>query len=162
MVGVVESLMYEISGVFLLPVLVLILALFVYSLYALGVFFAQMFLRNKNKKNMKKGYDIVNFAAKTSNYTQDELEIYAYKRLENSSIITRVAPMLGLVATMIPMGPALKALSSGNVQGISDNLIIAFSAVIFSLISASITYWITSVRKRWFASEISLLLKEKS
>lgn len=40
-----------------------------------------------------------------------ELETLAIKRLGLARIATRVAPMLGLVATMIPMGPALKALA---------------------------------------------------
>ena len=83
------------------------------------------------------------------------MEIFAYKKLENTSVVTRISPMLGLVATMIPMGPALKALASGNIQGISENLIIAFGGVIFALITASITYWITTVRKRWYATEIT-------
>ena len=67
--------------------------------------------------------------------------------------------MLGLVATMIPMGPALKALSNGNIQGISENLIIAFAAVIFALVTASITYWITTVRRGWYAHEIKDILE---
>ena len=50
----------------------------------------------------------------------DSLELVAYKKVETISIVTRVAPMLGLVATMIPIGPALKSLSDGNVQGISE------------------------------------------
>jgi hypothetical protein len=38
--------------------------------------------------------------------------------------------MLGLVATMIPMGPALKSLSDGNLAQVSQSLMVAFSAVI--------------------------------
>jgi len=62
--------------------------------------------------------------------------------------------MLGLVATMIPMGPALKSLSDGNLAQVSENLTIAFSAVILALIAASITYWVVNVRRRWLAEEL--------
>lgn len=62
--------------------------------------------------------------------------------------------MLGLVATMIPMGPALKSLSGGDLAQASDNLTVAFSAVILSLIAASLTYWVVNVRRRWYAEEI--------
>jgi len=62
--------------------------------------------------------------------------------------------MLGLIATMIPMGPALKSLSDGNIQGISENLVVAFSAVIFGLVISSITFWIASYKKRWLAIEL--------
>jgi biopolymer transport protein ExbB/TolQ len=48
-------------------------------------------------------------------------------------------------------------LADGNVQGISENLIVAFSAVIFGLVIASITFWIASVKKRWLAGELVAL-----
>jgi len=62
--------------------------------------------------------------------------------------------MLDLIATMIPMGPALKSLSDGNLAQVSENLTIAFSAVILALIAASITYWVVNVRRRWLAEEL--------
>jgi len=58
-----------------------------------------------------------------------------------------VTPMLGLVATMIPMGPALKSLSDGNLADVSNNLTIAFSAVILALIAAFGT-WVLIWRTR--------------
>jgi biopolymer transport protein ExbB/TolQ len=70
--------------------------------------------------------------------------------------------MLGLVATMIPMGPALKGLSDGNLAQVSDSLTVAFSAVILSLIAAAITYWIVSVRRRWLAEELAWLLSQRA
>ena len=62
--------------------------------------------------------------------------------------------MLGFIATMIPMGPALKSLADGNIQGISDNLVIAFSSVIFGLVIATVTFWVATVEKRWLAVEL--------
>ena len=46
------------------------------------------------------------------------------KRIEFARITSRVAPLLGLVATMIPMGPALKGLSDGNLGDVSRGLMI--------------------------------------
>jgi biopolymer transport protein ExbB/TolQ len=161
MIDILESLLYEVSNFFLAPVLLLIVALFLYSIFQIGIFFTQVYIRNKYKETKEKGYPIINFGKKNNITHSDDMEIFAYKKLERISIITRVAPMLGLVATMIPMGPALKALSSGNIQGISDNLIVAFGAVIFALITASITFWITSVRKRWYATEIREYLESQ-
>jgi biopolymer transport protein ExbB/TolQ len=65
--------------------------------------------------------------------------------------------MLGLVATMIPMGPALVAVTSGNARGVSQNLVVAFSAVIIALLSASITFVVLSVRRRWLLTEFEAL-----
>lgn len=150
----IESLMYEVSNVFLLPVLFLILALFFYSIFQTGVFATQVYVRRKNSALKSKGYVVFDYAMDENITNGDDLEVFAFSKLEATTIVTRVAPMLGLVATMIPMGPAFKALSNGNIQGVSDNLIVAFSAVIFSLLTASITFWITAVRKRWYAGEI--------
>ena len=86
--------------------------------------------------------------------SDDELDVFAHKLMENQRIASRVTPMLGLVATMIPMGPALKSLSDGNLADVSHNLTIAFSAVILALIAASITYWAVNVRRRWLAEEL--------
>lgn len=165
MLVLLESFMYEVSNLFLTPVLILIVILFVYSFFQIGVFTMESMQRRSNsldyhKQNNDavlkeiKGYPIYSYFVQNPTLSSDGLELVAYKKIETISIVTRVAPMLGLVATMIPMGPALKSLSDGNVQGISENLMIAFAAVIFSLITASITYWITSKRKGWYGGEI--------
>lgn len=172
MVSILESFMYEVSNLFLAPVLILIVLLFVYAFFQIGVFFMESMQRRKNSLDYRKyhkesvlkelkGYPIYSYFVKNNISDPDNLELVAYKKVEVISIVTRVAPMLGLVATMIPMGPALKSLSNGNVQGISENLMIAFAAVIFALIAASITYWITSKRKGWYAKEIvDIMLRE--
>ena len=46
------------------------------------------------------------------------------------------------------MVSALKALGDGNVQGIGENLIATFSAVIFRKVMAFVIFWLASVRKR--------------
>nr|HML26703.1 MotA/TolQ/ExbB proton channel family protein [Methanomethylovorans sp.] len=43
------------------------------------------------------------------------------KRLEQTRIITNIAPMLGLMGTLIPLGPALVALSQGDVVQLAHN-----------------------------------------
>ncbi len=174
-----EQLMYQLSGLFLPPVLIVIVLLFFYSVYILGDFLTQYILRKRNydqyldsimalcgeqdsKINLQpvNGYDLYNFAIKQNNYNEDDLTVFALESLEGVRVVTRIAPMLGLVATMIPMGPALKSLANGNIQGISENLIVAFAAVIFGLIISSITFWVAAVRKRWLAVEMVGLLKK--
>src|SRR5262249_56724894 len=39
------------------------------------------------------------------------------------SFITRISPMLGLMGTLIPLGPALAGLSAGNMGTLAGNLI---------------------------------------
>ncbi|MGD2117234.1 MAG: MotA/TolQ/ExbB proton channel family protein [Chromatiales bacterium] len=160
-----DSYLYELSNLFLLPVQIGVVLLFVFSLYSLGAFTTLYAQRNWTQKRLQslaslddmarlKGYSMLNLLAARPDASREDMELAALKELDYLRITTRIAPMLGLVATMIPMGPALKSLANGNVQGISENLIIAFTAVIFALLAASITFWIASVRKQWLAHDI--------
>jgi biopolymer transport protein ExbB/TolQ len=53
------------------------------------------------------------------------LELFILKQLEWLRITTRSTPMLGLIATMIPMGPAMLALTESNIDGVGENLVVA-------------------------------------
>jgi len=154
-----ENFMFDISGLFLTPVLVLITLGFFYAFFQLGMFGAEAFNRKKYSNSLEKGYLITQYHRDNQIVDVDSLELFAFKKIETAAIVTRVAPLLGLVATMITMGPALKSLADGSVQGISENLMIAFSAIILALISASITSLITSKRKGWYAQEIINITK---
>ncbi|MFC7049663.1 MotA/TolQ/ExbB proton channel family protein [Emcibacter nanhaiensis] len=172
MVRTLENLMYQVSDLFMAPVLVLLVVLFFYSLYALGGFFMQGVQRSRGTARFRKllsnglrsggdipkGYPLVALAVEKQDVTKDELDVAALSEMEGVRMVSRIAPMLGLIATMIPMGPALKSLSDGDVQGISENLIVAFSAVIFGLVVASITFFIASTKKKWLAQELVALL----
>lgn len=163
-----EELMYRVSDIFLAPVLLTLIALFAYALFALGIFATKSWMRNKYKKDYQDaqfyhrqipGYELFNYfiamvKVKKRETSFDDLEVFALKKLEKVRLVTRISPMLGLIATMIPMGPALKSLADGNIQGISDNLVIAFSSVIFGLVIATLTFWIATVEKRWLAVEL--------
>lgn len=173
MIAQIEQTMYQLSDFFMAPVLCLITLLFIYSLFASGQFFSQTIQRRRhyhaliqllngklgsNRTLILNGYPMASLANEIPNISQDQLDVAALKELEGVRNVSRLAPMLGLIATMIPMGPALKSLADGNIQGISENLIVAFSAVIFGLIIASITFWIASVKKRWMAEELVALM----
>lgn len=145
----IETLMYQLGQVFLLPTLALIALLFLYSCYSLGSFVVQAWQRRTGK-----GRELLTWWCDNRSASADELDVRAHKLLETARIATRIAPMLGLVATMIPMGPAMKSLSDGNLGAVSENLMVAFSAVILALIAASMTYLVVNVRRRWLAEEI--------
>jgi biopolymer transport protein ExbB/TolQ len=155
---VIETTLYHASQLFLLPVLLLVIALALYAFYALGAFVQQA--RQRRSRNPK-GFDLLATWRADRSLSPTALETLAFKRLEALRIATRIAPMLGLVATMIPMGPALKSLADGKLEAVSANLTVAFSAVILALIAASITYFAVNVRRRWYAEELLLIEKER-
>ncbi len=62
---------------------------------------------------------------------------------------------------MIPMGPALLALGSNDGASVGENLVVAFSSVILALISASITFFIYTIRRRWLLEELRAIEIER-
>lgn len=63
--------------------------------------------------------------------------------------------MLGLMGTLIPLGPALMGLSSGNIQALATNLVIAFSTTVLGLLVGGVAYAVLVVRRRWYYQDFS-------
>lgn len=148
----IEQILSEITGYFMLPVLVILLLMFCYSVFSFGVFIYDvisqaLFSRYPNR--------IYKMTVDNPQVSIETLELRLLKELEGLRIVSRVAPMLGLVATMIPIGPALVVVAAGDSVGMAEQLVIAFAAVIIALLSASLTYVVLLVRRRWLLSEIS-------
>ncbi len=151
-----EGLLYEVSKLFLTPVLVILAAMFVYAFIALGTLLFDLSCIGLRRAPAR---PLTAWFRRHPTAGADALELQLLKRLELLKIVSRVAPMLGLVATMIPMGPALVSVSAGNAQGIAQNLVVAFAAVIVALLAAALTYVVLSVRRRWLLSELNELLE---
>lgn len=152
----IEDLMYTASQLFLLPVLLAIGLLFTHAFYALGAFLWQA---RQRRSGLAAGFELAEARRHDPGLRIADLEALALTRLEFARIATRVAPMLGLAATMIPMGPALKALGDGELGDVSRSLMVAFSAVILALIAGALGYWVVNVRRRWYASDLLALEK---
>lgn len=67
-----------------------------------------------------------------------------------TDVIARIAPMFGLMGTLIPLGPGLIALGQGDTKTLSESLLIAFDTTVAGLISAAVAYVISAIRKRWY------------
>lgn len=153
----IESSMYTVAQVFLLPVLALIALLFLYAFWLLGEFALLALARRRGGgRPLQAAHQ-----ASAGGLNDDQLELQAHRLLEGPRIASRVTPLLGLVATMIPMGPALKGLADGNLGQVAQNLGVAFSAVILALLAAAITFWVANVRRRWLAEEMVLIAQAR-
>jgi biopolymer transport protein ExbB/TolQ len=105
---------------------------------------------------------------KTSNLSPDARELMARKmieneevmvakRLEKTDIIAKIGPAVGLMGTLIPLGPGLAALGAGNIQELASHLILAFDAAILGMASAALGFTISKIRRRWYEEELSNL-----
>lgn len=77
------------------------------------------------------------------------------KRLEKSKSMIRLGPMFGLMGTLIPMGPALLALTKGDVETLAGSLIIAFGTTVIGLLIGVVSYLITVTRTRWYRQDMN-------
>ena len=131
--------------------------MFLFAFFALGMFVLEWVQRIQAQRKSQSYPNVLHhYVQQTPNCRFEDLELMILKRLEPFRIVSRAAPMLGLVATMIPMGPALLSLSENNTKNVSENLVVAFSAVITALLAASITFVILTVRRRWLLTELRI------
>ena len=87
----------------------------------------------------------------------EEEELKLFKKLEKTDIVAKISPALGLMGTLIPLGPGLLALGSGDTQILANSLIIAFDTTVLGMASASLAYVISKIRKRWYIKDIDVL-----
>ncbi|BDH79642.1 flagellar motor protein MotA [Methanothermobacter tenebrarum] len=84
-------------------------------------------------------------------------ELKIAKSLEKTDIITRLGPTLGLMGTLIPMGPGLAALGAGDIQTLAQAIIVAFDTTVVGLAAGGISYVISKIRRRWYEEYLSNL-----
>lgn len=182
----ISDILYWISTGLLVPVIVLLIFFFARALLLIGNFFGQYLAIRRtqsliadqldalNKDNVsslserlpKKNPSLVvtymnslisaDSAAMRrrliSNY-----EISADKDLSTSKTLSKMGPMLGLMGTLIPMGPALVGLSTGDIASMAYNMQVAFATTVVGLFSAAIGYITLQVKQRWYLQGLTNL-----
>ena len=75
--------------------------------------------------------------------------------LRKTDIITRIGPTLGLMGTLIPMGPGLAALGAGDINTLASSLTVAFNTTIVGIGSGALCYVIGKIRSGWYDRYLS-------
>lgn len=84
------------------------------------------------------------------NLVAEEQAIYD-GRVKVTDLIAKIAPMLGLMGTLIPLGPGIVSIGSGDTELLSESLLIAFDTTVLGLIVAAVALCVSTVRKSWYA-----------
>ncbi len=84
-----------------------------------------------------------------------DLEHDVASSLAKLSFSTRLGPMLGLMGTLIPLGPALTGLAGGNVKELAGNLVVAFTTTVVGILVSVVAYGMGLVRRTWYARDMS-------
>ena len=192
---VLQSLIYLISRSLLYPVMILLIVLFVWTLFELGGFVYEGVSRKRKPsrveesaiharslldENRAEAHTLL-MSCNPTRYVREFIhDIHQFKplldirlervriekllqnyntkitkNLERAGIIARVGPMLGLMGTLIPMGPALLGLVNGDMQALANNLIIAFGTTVLGICAGGVGYVVVTIRSRWYDQDMS-------
>ena len=83
-----------------------------------------------------------------------DLEVEASGRLVHLNLAIRIGPILGLMGTLIPMGPSLIALTSGDLDAMAADLVVAFSTTVLGLLIGGVCLGLSHLRRRWYAQDL--------
>ena len=183
----ISDVLFWISTGMLVPVVVLLIFFFLRALLLLGGFFGQYLVKRKtgaeireqmntlslenidslgerlpkNKQAvivgyMKKLVEVRKSQAQV-NRVLDQYAQFVDKDLSLPNTLQKMGPMLGLMGTLIPMGPALVGLSTGDIASMAYNMQVAFATTVVGLFAAAIGFVTKQTKSRWYKEDMSNL-----
>ena len=185
--NLISDVLYWISTGLLVPVIVLLIFFFGRALLLVGSFFGQYMSMRKTEQFLKEKFDTLNvegldefekqipekisalvmvylhkiFGVKNSPAQIErlisEFEIAADKDLAISKTMTKMGPMLGLMGTLIPMGPALVGLAAGDIASMAYNMQVAFATTVVGLFISAVGFATQQIKQRWYFQDITNL-----
>lgn len=183
----ISDILFWISNGLLVPVVVLLIWFFVRALLLLGGFFGQYMTRRRSAAALRTQMNtltadtlatlperlpaqrgdatleyvrqIVEQRASEAhvNRALDRYAQYAEKDLSLPTTLMKMGPMLGLMGTLIPMGPALVGLSTGDIASMAYNMQVAFATTVVGLFAAAIGFVAKQAKSRWHKENLNNL-----
>ncbi len=179
----ISYILYWISTGLLVPVIILLIFFFGRALLLVGSFFGQYMATRRTaallrkeldglrdnvsslsehlpKKNPSLAVTYMNRLLRADSTAMrqrllSDFEIEADKDLAVSKTLGKMGPMLGLMGTLIPMGPALVGLSTGDIASMAYNMQVAFATTVVGLFAAAIGFVTEQVKQRWYLQEMT-------
>ena len=93
-----------------------------------------------------------------SRYCEHELadfQVEAQKILAKYRMLVKFGPMLGLMGTLIPMGPALVGLGLGDISSMAYNMQVAFATTVIGMLVSGIGLCALQLNQRYYAGYLN-------
>jgi biopolymer transport protein ExbB/TolQ len=153
------EILFMLSTALLAPVIVLLLAATAWTLLEVGGFLFEWRQRRLGAPGMvetfqQRAQDVPHDALQLERIVTD-LELAASARVARMYLGVRLGPMLGLMGTLIPLGPALMGLVDMNIEIMSRNLFVGFATTVLGLLIGGLCYVMAAVRRQWYARDLA-------
>ena len=93
-----------------------------------------------------------------SRYCEHELadfQVEIQKVLAKYRMLVKFGPMLGLMGTLIPMGPALVGLGLGDISSMAYNMQVAFATTVIGMLVSGIGLCALQLNQRYYAGYLN-------
>lgn len=93
-----------------------------------------------------------------SRYCKHELadfQVETQKILAKYRMLVKFGPMLGLMGTLIPMGPALVGLGLGDISSMAYNMQVAFATTVIGMLVSGIGLCALQLNQRYYAGYLN-------
>ena len=134
--------MHTLVGYLLQPVVWALLLATAYAVLELGTLLAERLHALRRWRERGDGADF---------------ERLAVRRIERTDFLTRIAPMLGLMGTLIPLGPGLAALGAGELDILTTAMSVAFDTTVLGLLVGIVGFVIGRLRRRWYDETLTAI-----
>lgn len=183
----ITQLLFKVSNSLLIPNIIALLVMFVYSLIMLGSFYNAYMVKRRTDKELSfisqlRGTELRQLSQRLPegnislvgryleelfcrdgldddylNFLLSSYEAEASKDLNTSKLFAKVGPILGLIGTLISMSPALVGLSTGDIEAMAYNMQIVFATTVVGLVISLIGLITQQYKQRWYAEGLSVL-----
>ena len=82
----------------------------------------------------------------------DQEQAHYDHMIKFTDLASKLGPMLGLLGTLIPLGPGIIALGQGDTYTLSVSLMTAFDTTVAGLCIAAVCMIVSTIRRRWYAA----------
>jgi biopolymer transport protein ExbB/TolQ len=165
LVAGLESFLFIISSVLLVPVVAGLVFLTCWVVVFFGWFLRELLDRRRNhyvallryRKRLEQEIAVVSEPANLDIVLERLLqtgELQLIKSLDMIRFVIRVGPALGLMGTLIPMGISLSAMAQGDMPKMAGSMVTAFTTVVVGLACSVVAYILSLVKEKWVRADM--------